>query len=316
MTSAPHFAPCVIVLMRKMDACGASCVLPHCIQSSSNKQEASASPRTPKSAVASPKKGKGKQAANSAAKRAHTETVLEESDVRTVDALPDVCEVTEDFLQDPALAAVKAKSVSWSDVQGPGNILLGSWSEIISSNLPTRSIYSVFSFVRNEHYINLSRVDPRELQAVRQIYTTDRNRFALCVGEKPANASSVNGSTNKPTTPVLKYVTGMNHSQEFERFVGCVGVVFGEQYLHTRIAADVVTYGTKSIQPLKPSAKTPKFTGVSSPASNPGASRTSSSPITLLHTDDVPVYDGRSVPFDLQRDVKNLDAVLPRYTHS
>ncbi|KAJ6623831.1 hypothetical protein B0H10DRAFT_2213204 [Mycena sp. CBHHK59/15] len=284
---------------------------------------------------------------NSVAKRkahgvpaAAKKVYLEDTEFNTlkVASLPEECEVFNEDLQDPVLADQYLELpnlkfvtvVSWSSRVGPGNVLLSSWADICPS-LPDTEVFMALSFVQRGRYVNLARINPMALQAVKPTYVLDQMRYTISVGETPAicvstgmsvkssltTHSCVNGNNN--SAPSLKYVTIRPHSYEAERAIGVMGMVFHKDEIHAQIDAGAITFGTKSVpKPKANSAATgPSYKGVQSPSSKLGTSLAPQSFSTALaHTDEVPIYDGRSTPFDFNVHIENLDRVLPRYKNT
>ncbi|KAJ7670455.1 hypothetical protein B0H17DRAFT_1141811 [Mycena rosella] len=72
------------------------------------------------------------------------------------------------------LVPLKAKS----SAQGPGNILLSTWDQY-NKILNVDSAWSFINFVQKGVYVNLSRIDPRKLEGIAQIYSTDKARHVI-----------------------------------------------------------------------------------------------------------------------------------------
>ncbi|KAJ7752170.1 hypothetical protein DFH07DRAFT_774458 [Mycena maculata] len=231
-------------------------------------EELSQSPKTP---------SKGKQvqtpSAPKKAKVAHGGPVLQTEDILQVAKLPKKCQVTNEDVQDPL-----AKKL-YQDLP------------------PLFIMWMCANFVFKRKYVNLSRIDPRKLQAVQ------------------ANLRGPAGQVS-----------------EIERLAGVIGMVFHKSELKAQIRADVITFGTKSqsSQSAQSSgAVKPRFAtgGSKSFASTSGASSGTADALNagrrrcalmsnLLFQREqfpVPVYDGRTTDFDLDEDIDDLENVLSRY---
>ncbi|KAJ7662859.1 hypothetical protein B0H17DRAFT_1211849 [Mycena rosella] len=160
----------------------------HASMDSEDELERVPAPSTPKK-LASAVKGKGKAVKSAKkVKIEEEEKVLETTNVLKVKSLPAECEVTNLDLQDPALAEAgvydslpplhKVVATSWSSAQGPGNILLSTWDQY-NKILNVDSAWSFINFVQKGVYANLSRIDPRQLEGIAQIHSTDKARHVV-----------------------------------------------------------------------------------------------------------------------------------------
>ncbi|KAJ7858191.1 hypothetical protein B0H13DRAFT_1640617 [Mycena leptocephala] len=115
----------------------------------------------------------------------------------------------------------------------------------------------------------------------------------------------------------LKFVTGIFHSQEFERTMGVIGMAFNQYTLHAQIAADAVTFGTKSVPSDSSSVQT---SGGFRTASTEALAAEDNGNVYLVvrlffanELYSVPIYDARNTDFDPATDIDRLDVVLPPY---
>ncbi|KAJ7278297.1 hypothetical protein C8J57DRAFT_1576747 [Mycena rebaudengoi] len=248
-----------------------------------------------------------------------------ENNIICVGALPDIDETFDLALQDPMLVdhypdlpnLWSETVLSWSSKVGPGYMLLSNWLQVIDY-LPEDEVFMLFDFVQRGRYVNPARINPKLLQAVMPIYIKNKFRYTVCVGETPAILIST-GIRPSPDTPSLRFVTMRPHVQEGERTVGCIAMVFNERKFHLQIDADVIIFGSLLYKPVsreQSNSKALAISGVPSPSSQLGTSRRTDDTgfkTVLGCDDDIPVYDGRHTPFDLNKDVENLAAVLPKY---
>jgi hypothetical protein len=67
-----------------------------------------------------------------------------------------------------------------------------------------------------------------------------------CVQSSLLQVSTV-GHAAAPSIPLLKFITGVHLSQDFERIVGLCGMVFQLDLLHVQLHMSALTFGTKGI---------------------------------------------------------------------
>ncbi|KAJ7261558.1 hypothetical protein C8J57DRAFT_1232415 [Mycena rebaudengoi] len=245
-------------------------------------------------------------------KAAKSSSTIDER-ILTVDDLPDVDEtfnlelqsslLSETYIGRPNLRQVTV--YSWSDREGPGNMDATNWPDIID-NLPDEEVMMAFKFVQSGKYINPGQLDPRECNAAMPIYIKESEyRYTIRVGDATAifvsTGMSVVSSLTKPTgagSAAKKFLSVRPHSQEAERTIAFIGALLHQRRLYMQLDADAVTYSTRSLQysdnSLASSSKAPMIKGIQSPAR-------------------VPVYDGRTTPFDLNKHADKLNTVLPKY---
>jgi hypothetical protein len=186
------------------------------------------------------------------------------------------------------------------------------------------------------------------------------SRWTLCTEDANAVCVSlvmiVKSSVTEISTVVsgatksahLKFVTGIPHSQEYERMVGLICMMFNEKKLAAQLSQCAITFGTLGYLPEKIPSKrglylgyatkfrildgksngnaSPLKDGVASGATSTGAPRassdrttldifdTSASPIRsqvpiLTQSHAVPVYDARGVELNLDQEIDNLDSL-------
>ncbi|KAJ7614582.1 hypothetical protein B0H17DRAFT_1152972 [Mycena rosella] len=248
---------------------------------------------------------------------------------------PTECEVTDKALQDATLAETgiyeglpplrKVVATSWSSAQGPGNILLSTWDQY-NKVLNIDSAWSFINFTHKGVYVNLSRIDPRKLEGIAQIYSTDKARYilstkggtALCLSLMMAVKSSLSAPstvTDSQKGLKLKFLTAIAHSQEFERMIAVLVMVFHQRNLHLQMSADAITFGTKTVPATAGSSKVEsKLTnGVRSTSTRVGATRMLQSADVLNFDAEVPIFDGRYKVVDFDTDVDDIGKHLPRY---
>ncbi|KAJ7197487.1 hypothetical protein C8J57DRAFT_1546011 [Mycena rebaudengoi] len=261
-------------------------------------------------------------------KAAKSSSTIDER-ILTVDDLPDVDEtfnlelqsslLSETYIGRPNLRQVTV--YSWSDREGPGNMDATNWPDIID-NLPDEEVMMAFKFVQSGKYINPGQLDPRECNAAMPIYIKESEyRYTIRVGDATAifvsTGMSVVSSLTKPTgagSAAKKFLSVRPHSQEAERTIAFIGALLHQRRLYMQLDADAITYSTRSLQysdnSLASSSKAPMIKGIQSPARG---KKTSVIPTALSVHDTIPVYDGRTTPFDLNKHADKLNTVLPKY---
>ncbi|KAF6763377.1 hypothetical protein DFP72DRAFT_801285 [Ephemerocybe angulata] len=114
-----------------------------------------------------------------------------------------------------------------------------------------------------------------------------------------------------------KSITGIFHSQEWERTVGCIGTVFGHRVLHAQLSMDAMQFTTRasfnrvdSSPNGSSSVQSALFSKIRSPAvgSRARASRVLNTDTFSLDVEStIPVYDCRNMPLDLSQDLGRLE---------
>ena len=115
---------------------------------------------------------------------------------------------------------------------------------------PYRKLIQWLTFQNAHHYINLSRVDP-SLVAVASIGSQHHlivpgspNHYCLAVSLVYIHECSVVVPKASGVT-LVKKVGGLLHSQEIERLVGCVGMLYDSQILEANMFGWVLYFETK-----------------------------------------------------------------------
>ncbi|KAJ7937863.1 hypothetical protein B0H13DRAFT_1852161 [Mycena leptocephala] len=234
--------------------------------------------------------------------------VLEVTNVERVKTLPKQCEVMDEALQHGMLKQVKAMFISWSKVSGRGMYKFGDWA----SDNPGISVTSVWSFINvahRGHYVNLARINPVKLEAIFQLYSNDLRKWTMSIGGKTATCVSVVNtikSSLQLATPVvfiqpckqspskqsnallLKHITAVHLSQEFDPLVGVCGMVFHRQEMHAQLYAGALTFGTKPVTAAQLAAEAkPRYNGgIQSSSSGFKSSSYSPDSDALSHDDE------------------------------
>ncbi|KAJ7018903.1 hypothetical protein C8F04DRAFT_1189381 [Mycena alexandri] len=272
------------------------------------------------------------------------------------------CGVSDPELQDPMLAdsydglpilpsgreilpiydpTSRSVEYSPSSVIKGGRVKFSHWSTHIRKMLASNSLGSVI-FERGEpRYINPSRVSPMILsrQTVpgnsgTQCLQID-GRVAVCVSalfcteSKLVSPAKIGGKVER----MRKWISGIFHNQEWERFESLICLVFGERVLRAQLTpkkalsfqpmispADNGTEQTsdslfESAAPMdmfKPIILT-SSPSPSKPKGLPSSSIPARSKTLLAYNDFVPVYDARKKVVDFNLDIDAFDKKLPMF---
>jgi hypothetical protein len=119
------------------------------------------------------------------------------------------------------------------------------------SQLSFSSCLSAMTFKQCGRFINPARISPRDLLVCtlpgggqrQQLYTSDR-RPAICVSAVYCSDSCI----TQPSTRGLgqKSISGIYHTQEYERTVGLVCTCFEQPVLHAQIYKDAMQFATRA----------------------------------------------------------------------
>ncbi|KAF8183529.1 hypothetical protein K438DRAFT_1766818 [Mycena galopus ATCC 62051] len=269
-----------------------------------------------------------------------TTAVLQSANIKKPKSSPKKCQVMDEDLQDELLKRVYVKGLprllaaafySWSSKQGVGMYM---FSDLANDNpgVDITSVWSFVNFVQKDSYVNLAHILPSKLEAVSQIYAKDGNRWTLSINNRAATCvsvvntvksslqqiSAVNKSKSS-AVPLLKYITGVHLSQEFDRVVGVCGMVFHHKGMHAQLNEDELTFGTKSTTADKladTDSRKARAEGVQSSSTQYKRSTYNVTSDALDDDSEVPLYDGRGTTINAATDIDNLDDILPRYTEN
>ncbi|KAJ7709295.1 hypothetical protein B0H16DRAFT_1745939 [Mycena metata] len=217
-----------------------------------------------------------------------------------------------------------------------GRVNFSSWKRHLKHMLADNAIGALVFQEAEPNFINPSRVSPLRLS--RQASTGSNPTYRLLVGTRIATCvSALFCSESVVVEPakigakserMRKWISGIFHNQEWERFEALMCLVFGESVMYSQITPKKAVAFQTMISPdtavaskdtdLRLVASTPAdmFTPVvaKSPNKKPGTPKPVFKSKTLLaYNDNVPVYDARKVVLDFQSDLPRLDQVLPRF---
>ncbi|KAJ7758271.1 hypothetical protein B0H16DRAFT_1885288 [Mycena metata] len=269
------------------------------------------------------------------------------------------CGVFDPDLQDPALALTYRKlpplpggrqllpvydptrgvdGSADSDVKG-GRAKFSSWRRHLKTMLANNCIGAMLFVEGAPAFINLSRVSPLRLskQASSGASATQRllvdGKVAVCVSAIFCTDSMIisAGKIGTKTERTRKWISGILHNQDWERFESVVCLVFGEDVMYTQInnkkalafqtmiSPDSASGGKDSDVQFSKIAPADMFSPVVS--TTPVKARASTSKISpskaktlLAHNDFLPVFDARKTVVDFSTDLGRLTSVLPAFT--
>ncbi|KAJ2914761.1 hypothetical protein MD484_g5657, partial [Candolleomyces efflorescens] len=243
--------------------------------------------------------------------------------------LPEQCQVTDPALQDPRLATtystlvplISGELVSWSDLVGPGQVTFGAWPDQCP-DMDIELALNAITFIECGRFVNPSRASPMNVEVLPQTATS--NRFYLSRNGEPLIGVSCiyleHSHLLFETTSgmIQKFIRGIFHSQEWERFVAWICMVFGHRRLHAQLLRDALQFSTRPrFENKGESGKKTKgmFTNSKSPStkSNPTPNKLSADALALPTEGQVPVYDARGSTFNFHTDLPNV-ASLPRWS--
>ncbi|KAJ2911861.1 hypothetical protein MD484_g8554, partial [Candolleomyces efflorescens] len=175
-----------------------------------------------------------------------------------VTSLPDECEVMDPELQDELLKDsykelpnLRAGTFeSWSEAAGPGMVRFSGWADICA-RMSYDSCYNAINFTSHRNFVNPSRVSPLSL-LVRSVpgartryylYTKERMP-AMCVSSVYCKESHLLAPPDRGLRQ--KWLSGIFHSQEWERCVGLVCTMFKHRYVSAQLCQDAMQFSTKA----------------------------------------------------------------------
>ncbi|KAJ7016597.1 hypothetical protein C8F04DRAFT_1201832 [Mycena alexandri] len=224
------------------------------------------------------------------------------------------------------------------DYSTGGRINWESWYNQNPRMLAANSIGAIVFAEAAPNYCNLSRVSPLRLNT--RISAGSSSTYRLHIDDRIAICVSVICTTEShlvapkrigvKSERMRKWVSGVMHDQEWERFEANVCLQFHEQIMYSQIVDKAISFQTMiSPDPRNSQDSTPadqrhqrsvpsamfsqpspgKKSGPSRPSGNFG----SSTKTLLAYNDSVPVYDARRTVVDFNKDLPRLDEVLPLF---
>ncbi|KAF5348954.1 hypothetical protein D9758_014226 [Tetrapyrgos nigripes] len=266
-----------------------------------------------------------------------------ERDGQTMSApvmLPKECQVTNAALQDALLVdegcdynslppLVAGKLISWSLTQvRKGNVKFTEWGRTLPDSLEVDFWISFFKFVRHQNYVNLSRIDPRDLAAfsghssnsVRSVlYVRSPPEIAICLFPVLVEASHLVGYTQLKGQDPKRYhkLDAILHSQEVDRAVAVITMILseGRTEMAAEIVSDVLSFSTRveSTSPNASASSPASENRAYSSATGSSSTSTSSNSFSLPFDALVRIYDATHAAekFDVNADLTAIDTILP-----
>ncbi|KAJ7035868.1 hypothetical protein C8F04DRAFT_1258509 [Mycena alexandri] len=266
------------------------------------------------------------------------------------------CGVSDPDLQDPALSFTyrklpplpggrqllavydPARGADDANVKG-GRAKFSSWRRHLKTMLAKNCIGAMLFVEAAPAFINLSRVSPLRLskQASAGASATQRlqvdGQIAVCVSAIFCTDSMIvtAGKIGVKSERTRKWIAGIFHNQDWERFESVVCLVFGEDIMYTQInnkksvsfltmiSPDSAAGAKDTDAQFSKIAPADMFSPVvSTTPTKPRAGTSKVSPTkakTLLaHNDFLPVFDARKTVVDFSSDLGQLASVLPVFT--
>ncbi|KAJ7095671.1 hypothetical protein C8R44DRAFT_890065 [Mycena epipterygia] len=219
-----------------------------------------------------------------------------------------------------------------------GRVKYGIWKKYIRDMYVDNSYGAMMFRDAAPNFINPSRVSPVRLSSKVSYGSTSTmrlhvdDRIATCVSalfcseSKLVSPQKIGGKSDR----MRKWLSGIFHNQEWERFESLMCLVFGETVLRAQISTKHAVSFQTMISPdnlsssrdandmFNNSAPADMFAPVStsSPSkvtASPSNYTASRSKTLLAYNDRVPVYDARNVVVDFDSDLVRLAEVLPPF---
>ncbi|KAJ7746065.1 hypothetical protein B0H16DRAFT_1462645 [Mycena metata] len=270
------------------------------------------------------------------------------------------CGVDDPDIQDPALAAtyrrlpplpagrrilpaydpsrVSGGSIE-SDTKG-GRAKFSSWKTHIKSMLARNCIGAMLFVECKPNFINPSRVSPLSLsrQAATGPSATQRllydSQIAVCLSAVFCTDSVVvsAGKIGGKSERMRKWLSGIFHNQDWERFESLMCLVFGQDVMYAQISNKKAISFQTMISPegaatvessdsrFDKNAPSDMFSPIIPKKTTPAKVKTRTvgpgtpSKTLLSFNEHLPVYDARKTPFDFEFDLPRLSSVLPPFT--
>ncbi|KAF5366558.1 hypothetical protein D9758_009012 [Tetrapyrgos nigripes] len=256
--------------------------------------------------------------------------------------LPKDCQVTDPKLQDVLLVKegtdysalpplIAGKFISWSSTQvRKGNVKFSEWGRTLPGS-DFEFLISFFKFVQCGSYVNLSRINPRDLAAfsghssnsIRNVlYVRSPPQTAIALFPIFVEASYLVGFTQIKTQDPKRYhkLDGILHSQEADRVIAVVSMLLGEgrNEMAAEIVSDVLSFSTQieSAFSNAPVSSSPGADRVFSSATASSSTSTGSNSFSLPFDASVPIYDATQAAgrFNVNADLPSIVSALPHWS--
>ncbi|KAJ2913529.1 hypothetical protein MD484_g6885, partial [Candolleomyces efflorescens] len=232
--------------------------------------------------------------------------------------LPEHCEVSDIDSQDAFLAGdyfglpalTRVSIVPWINTAGDGLVKFCGWG-IWCPEMNGGTALNAVRFVStpNDRFVNPSRASPVGVDCKE----TGTNRHSLMRGGKPLIAVITGflqaSNVITPSTVGLpqKQVSVAFHTQEWDRYLGFIGMATGKKTMWAQYRDDALQFSTRPVPDGSHRRGSASSASVLTAPSTPDA-------FALGHSDPIPVYDAREAStMDFNVDLARLDTVLPRW---
>ncbi|KAH7907846.1 hypothetical protein BJ138DRAFT_1209902 [Hygrophoropsis aurantiaca] len=178
-----------------------------------------------------------------------------------------------------------------------GTVMLTKWLKSNSATINERFVVSLVSFKSHEIFVNLSRVDPAILSTK---HLGNGSQLAMCVSVIVVTECFIGKPGKTQNGNPKKEITGYFLAQEFERFAGVTGAVFGCQSFWTPTADSMFKFGTfvrsnnERSQYSIPAPRPQPATNMFSTTPSPSSAGYQSVRAVLSWDTAIPIYDYRS----------------------
>ncbi|KAJ6452019.1 hypothetical protein C8R47DRAFT_1229578 [Mycena vitilis] len=218
------------------------------------------------------------------------------------------------------------------DFSTGGHVRFSSWYAQNPQMLAANSMGAILFERAEPNFINLSRVSPLDLgtrvsagsSSTHRLYYGDR--IAICVSAICCTESHVvvPKRIGAKSDRERKWIEGVLHDQDYERWESCTSLCFHANILYaqirdkaiqfqTMISPDVRNEQSSSSQSVA-NVPASMFSSGSPKKSSPSKSRSAGATKTLLaYNDPIPVYDARKIVINFDSDLSRLDQVLPLF---
>ncbi|KAG9219583.1 hypothetical protein CCMSSC00406_0008210 [Pleurotus cornucopiae] len=224
---------------------------------------------------------------------------------------------------------------SWKDIYKPvGRMNFDTWNEWCP-NMNKRFAFCAITFVAFQRVVHLARCDPRSFAARHNPRTSSHGQImtmsfsdAAVISLVPIRVTS--SCLTEPGPRGKKSISGVMHTQDMDRFIAVICMVFGQDSMHCNFYDDIFTFETRAAtasntslngSPYKQSRSTVASLQSRTSTSHQSQSVLSSgSGITagyikssLAPTDEVRVYDGRTKSLNWASDMGKIHEILPQF---
>ncbi|KAJ6506336.1 hypothetical protein C8R47DRAFT_1209525 [Mycena vitilis] len=218
------------------------------------------------------------------------------------------------------------------DFSTGGHVRFSSWYAQNPHMLAANSMGAMLFERAEPNFVNLSRVSPLDLgsrvsggsASTHRLYIGDR--LAICVSAVCCTESHVvvPKRIGAKSDRERKWIEGVLHDQDYERWESCISLCFHANILYAQIRDKAVQFQTMISPDIRnePSSSSQSFANVpasmfstgSPKKSSPSKSRPAGATKTLLaYNDPIPVYDARKTVINFSADLDRLDQVLPLF---